>query len=167
MDLKKHIRSIPDYPKKGILFRDITTLIKNSEAFKYTNDKILEIAKNIGISGAAIHQRLRKLEKQNLILGSSIKINHKVLGFTTMAYIGIFLDRATNNLSVVNQLKEIPEILECHYTTGDWSVLTKLLCKDNEDLMEILTKKIQTIKGVSRTETYISLDQQINRQITL
>ena len=102
---------------------------------------ILEIAKNIGISGAAIHQRLRKLEKQNLILGSSIKINHKVLGFTTMAYIGIFLDRATNNLSVVNQLKKIPEILECHYTTGDWSVLTKLLCKDNEDLMEILTKK--------------------------
>ena len=128
---------------------------------------ILEIAKNIGISGAAIHQRLRKLEKQNLILGSSIKINHKVLGFTTMTYVGIFLDRATNNLSVVNQLKEIPEILECHYTTGDWSVLTKLLCKDNEDLMEILTKKIQTIKGVSRTETYISLDQQINRQITL
>ena len=102
---------------------------------------ILEIAKNIGISGAAIHQRLRKLEKQNLIIGSSIKINHKVLGFTTMAYVGIFLDRATNNLSVVNQLKEIPEILECHYTTGDWSVLTKLLCKDNEDLMEILTKK--------------------------
>ena len=128
---------------------------------------ILEIAKNIGISGAAIHQRLRKLEKQNLILGSSIKINHKVLGLTTMAYIGIFLDRATNNLSVVNQLKEIPEILECHYTTGDWSVLTKLLCKDNEDLMEILTKKIQTIKGVSRTETYISLDQQINRQISV
>ena len=128
---------------------------------------ILEIAKNIGISGAAIHQRLRKLEKQNLILGSSIKINHKVLGFTTMTYVGIFLDRATNNLSVVNQLKEIPEILECHYTTGDWSVLAKLLCKDNEDLMEILTKKIQTIKGVSRTETYISLDQQINRQITL
>ena len=128
---------------------------------------ILEIAKNIGISGAAIHQRLRKLEKQNLILGSRIEINHKVLGYTTMAYIGIFLDRATNNLSVVNQLKEIPEILECHYTTGDWSVLTKLLCKDNEDLMEILTKKIQTIKGISRTETYISLDQQINRQITL
>ncbi|MCH1485348.1 MAG: Lrp/AsnC ligand binding domain-containing protein [Flavobacteriaceae bacterium] len=128
---------------------------------------ILEIAKNIGISGAAIHQRLRKLEKQNLILGSSIKINHKVLGFTTMAYVGIFLDRATNNLSVVNKLKEIPEILECHYTTGDWSVLTKLLCRDNEDLMEILTKKIQTIKGVSRTETYISLDQQINRQISV
>lgn len=128
---------------------------------------ILEIAKNIGISGAAIHQRLRKLESQNLIIGSSIIVNTKVLGFTTMAFIGIFLDKATSNKTVVNQLKEIPEILECHYTTGDWSVLAKLICKDNEDLMEILTKKIQTIQGVSRTETYISLEQQINRQISL
>ena len=128
---------------------------------------ILEIAKNIGISGAAIHQRLRKLESQNLIIGSSIIVNTKVLGFTTMAFIGIFLDKATSNKTVVNQLKEIPEILECHYTTGDWSVLAKLICKDNEDLMEILTKKIQTIHGVSRTETYISLEQQINRQIRL
>ena len=128
---------------------------------------ILEIAKNIGISGAAIHQRLRKLEKQNLIIGSSIKVNTKILGYTTMAFIGIFLDRATNNKTVVNQLNEIKEILECHYTTGDWSVLAKLICKDNEDLMQILTKKIQTIKGVARTETYISLEQQINRQITL
>ena len=128
---------------------------------------ILEIAKKIGISGAAIHQRLRKLEKQNLIHSSSIKINPKILGFTTMAYIGIFLDRATNNKIVVNQLKEIPEILECHYTTGDWRMLTKLLCRDNEDLMKILTKKIQTIKGVSRTETYISLEQQIDRQISI
>ena len=128
---------------------------------------ILEIAKNIGISGAAIHQRLRKLEKQNLIIGSSIKVNTKILGYTTMAFIGIFLDRATNNKTVVNELKEIKEILECHYTTGDWSILAKLICKDNEDLMEILTKKIQTINGVARTETYISLEQQISRQITL
>ena len=128
---------------------------------------ILEIAKNIGISGAAIHQRLRKLEKNNLIIGSSIKVNTKILGYTTMAFIGIFLDRATNNKTVVNQLKEIKEILECHYTTGDWSILAKLICKDNEDLMEILTKEIQTINGVARTETYISLEQQISRQITL
>lgn len=134
-----------------------------------TNSRIpiLEIAKKIGISGAAIHQRLRKLEKQNLIHSSSIKINSKILGFTTMAYIGIFLDRAANNKIVVNKLKEIPEILECHYTTGDWSMLTKLLCRDNEDLMKILTKKIQIIKGVSRTETYISLEQQIDRQISI
>ena len=126
---------------------------------------ILEIAKKIGVSGAAIHQRLRKLEKQNLIKGSTINLNTKILGYTTTAFIGIYLDKATNNNAVVNQLKKIPEILECHYTTGDWSILTKILCKDNQDLMEILTKKIQVIKGVARTETYISLEQQINRQI--
>ena len=145
----------------GIDKRILKMLMENSRR------PILEIAKNIGISGAAIHQRLRKLESQNLIIGSSIIVNTKVLGFTTMAFIGIFLDKATNNKTVVNQLEEIPEILECHYTTGDWSVLAKLICKDNEDLMEILTKKIQTIQGVSRTETYISLEQQINRQISL
>ena len=83
-----------------------------------------------------------------------------------MAFIGVFLDKAANNKIVVNELKKIPEILECHYTTGDWSVLAKLICKDNEDLMIILTNKIQKIEGVSRTETYISLDQQINRQIS-
>tara|TARA_Y100000991_G_scaffold16649_1_gene11045 strand:+ start:13 stop:477 length:465 start_codon:yes stop_codon:yes gene_type:complete len=126
---------------------------------------ILEIAKKIGISGAAIHQRLRKLEKSKLINGSSISIDPKVLGYNTMAYIGIFLDRATNNKTVVTELAKIKEVIECHYTTGDWSILTKILCKDNQDLMEILTKKIQVIKGVARTETYISLEQQINRQI--
>jgi len=128
---------------------------------------ILQIAKNIGISGAAIHQRLRKLEAQNLILGSQIKINTKILGYTTMAFIGVFLDKAAKNKIVVNELKKIPEILECHYTTGDWSILAKLVCKDNEDLMKILTNKIQKIEGVSRTETYISLDQQIKRQISI
>ena len=155
-NLKKDILKLDGIDKKILKM-----LIENSRR------PILEIAKNIGISGAAIHQRLRKLESQNLIIGSSIIVNTKVLGFTTMAFIGIFLDKATSNKTVVNQLKEIPEILECHYTTGDWSVLAKLICKDNEDLMEILTKKIQTIQGVSRTETYISLEQQINRQISL
>ena len=154
--LKKDILKLDGIDKKILKM-----LMENSRR------PILEIAKNIGISGAAIHQRLRKLESQNLIIGSSIIVNTKVLGFTTMAFIGIFLDKATSNKTVVNQLKEIPEILECHYTTGDWSVLVKLICKDNEDLMEILTKKIQTIQGVSRTETYISLEQQINRQISL
>lgn len=145
----------------GIDKHIIKMLIENSRR------PILEIAKSIGISGAAIHQRLRKLEKANMILGSSIKVNTKILGFTTMAFIGIYLDKAVSNKNVVSRLREIPEITECHYTTGDWSVLVKLHCKDNEDLMKILTKKIQTIKGVSRTETYISLEQQIDRQISV
>ena len=128
---------------------------------------ILEIARKVGISGAAIHQRLRKLETSGLISGSKFIINPKILGYTTMACIGIYLDKAMRNPEAVKQLREIPEVLECHYTTGNWSILVKILCKDNEHLMNLLNHKIQTIEGVSRTETFISLNQQIDRQISI
>ncbi|MCX2718226.1 Lrp/AsnC family transcriptional regulator [Lentiprolixibacter aurantiacus] len=128
---------------------------------------ILEIARDIGISGAAIHQRLRKLEKSGLISGSKFVINPRVLGYRTMAYIGIYLDKAMSNPKAVKELEKIPEVLECHYTTGDWSILIKVLCRDNEHLMLLLNKKIQQIEGVSRTETFISLAQQIDRQISI
>lgn len=128
---------------------------------------VLEIARKIGISGAAIHQRMRKLESSGLIIGSKFIINPKVLGYTTMAYIGIYLDKAMSNPLAVKELKKIPEVLECHYTTGNWSILIKVLCRDNEHLMHVLNRDIQRIEGVSRTETFISLDQQIDRQITI
>ena len=115
----------------------------------------------------AIHQRLRKLEKSRLISGSKLVVNPKVLGYSTMAYIGIYLDKAMSNPVAVKELEKIPEVLECHYTTGDWSILIKVLCKDNEHLMQVLNKKIQQIEGVSRTETFISLAQQIDRQISI
>ncbi|HSP82630.1 MAG TPA: Lrp/AsnC ligand binding domain-containing protein [Gillisia sp.] len=126
---------------------------------------ILEIARNLGISGAAIHQRLRKLEKAGLIEGSKLVINPRVLGYTTLAFVGVYLDKAVSNPSAVKKLREIPEVLECHYTTGNWSIFLKILCRDNEHLMNVLNKNIQAIEGVSRTETFISLDQQIQRQI--
>ncbi|RAJ18110.1 Lrp/AsnC family transcriptional regulator [Olleya aquimaris] len=128
---------------------------------------VLEIARQVGISGAAIHQRLRKLEKSKLISGSKFVINPKVLGYTTMAFVGIYLDKAISNPEAVKQLKKIPEVLECHYTTGNWSILIKILCKDNAHLMHLLNSEIQSIEGVSRTETFISLDQQIERQIKI
>ena len=128
---------------------------------------ILQIANKIGISGAAIHQRLRKLEDAGVISGSRFTINHKVLGYKTMAFIGIYLEKAASNAEAVKELKKIPEVLECHYTTGNWSILIKIICNDNEHLMHLLNKKIQPIDGVSRTETFISLEQQIERQIQL
>ena len=128
---------------------------------------ILEIARNVGISGAAIHQRLRKLEKSGLLSGSKFIVNPKVLGYSTMAYVGIYLDKAMSNPEAVKQLQKIPEVLECHYTTGHWSVFIKILAKDNEHLMHVLNKEIQSITGVSRTETFISLQQQIDRQIKI
>lgn len=128
---------------------------------------ILKIANEIGISGAAIHQRLRKLEQNDVIEGSKFIINTKTLGFNTLAFVGIFLDKASQNPEVVKKLKAIPEVLECHYTTGNWSILIKIICMDNENLMHLLNSKIQPIDGISRTETFISLEQQIQRQIQL
>lgn len=128
---------------------------------------VLEIARTVGISGAAIHQRLRKLEKSGVLVGSKFIVNPRVLGHSTMAYIGIYLDKAMSNPYAVKELEKIPEVLECHYTTGNWSILIKVLCRDNKHLMHLLNKKIQQIEGVSRTETFISLDQQINRQIEI
>jgi Lrp/AsnC family transcriptional regulator, regulator for asnA, asnC and gidA len=162
--------------------------ILNTQSMKLTNEKavidgidkeilrclmrdartpILEIARKVGVSGAAIHQRIRKLEAAALFSGSKVVINPKALGYTTLAFIGIYLDKAARNAEAVKALHEIPEVLECHYTTGNWSMLIKILCKDNEHLMKVLNHHIQTIEGVSRTETFISLNQQIDRQISL
>lgn len=128
---------------------------------------VLSIAREVGISGAAIHQRLRKLEKSKLIGGYKMMINPKALGYTTAAFIGIFLDSASLYSSAIKRLKEIPEVVESYYTTGNYAIFIKVLCKNNEDLMHLLNEDIQTIKGVSRTETFISLDQQIDRQISI
>ena len=128
---------------------------------------ILEIAKNIGITGAAVHQRLRKLEKSGLIEGSKMMLDARLLGYKTMAFVGVYLDKAVSNPQAVKQLSEIPEVIECHYTTGNWSIFLKILCRDNEHLMHVLNKDIQAIDGVSRTETFISLNQQIDRQIKI
>lgn len=128
---------------------------------------ILKIARDVGISGAAIHQRLRKLEKSGLLTGSKFVLNAKVLGFKTLAFVGIFLDNSTRYKEAIKRLKEIPEVTESHYTTGNYGIFIKLLCKDNEHLMQVLNNRIQKINGVARTETFISLDQQIDRQIKI
>lgn len=145
----------------GIDKKIIRTLIKDART------PILSIARDVGISGAAIHQRLRKLEKTNLIDGYQMMINPKSLGYATTAFIGICLENSAVLSSVIKRLKEVPEVLESHYTTGNFSVFIKLLCKNNEDLMKLLDTKIKTIKGVSKFETVISLQQQIDRQIQL
>jgi Lrp/AsnC family transcriptional regulator, regulator for asnA, asnC and gidA len=134
---------------------------------KDARKSINEIAKTAGISGAAVHQRLKKLENSGLITSSQIVLNPKILGYKTTAFIGIYLDKAMRNPEAVKQLEKIPEVIECHYTTGNWSVLIKILCEDNEHLMSLLNQRIQPIEGVSRTETFISLNQQIKRQIQL
>lgn len=128
---------------------------------------VQEIARQLNLSGSAVHQRIKKLEDADLIKGSFLKLNPSSLGYSTTAYIGVYLDKAMRNPEAVSQLRKIPEVVECHYTTGNWSILIKILCKNNEHLMQLLNHKIQSIEGVSRTETFISLHQQIDRQINI
>jgi len=149
--------------KKALLDGIDKIIIKH--LLKEARTPIQILSNACGISGAAIHQRLKKLENSGVVSGSQIILNPKILGFNTVAFIGIYLDKAIRNPEAVRQLKIIPEVIECHYTTGNWSIFVKLLCRDNEHLMQLLNKNIQTINGVSRTETFISLQEQISRQI--
>ncbi len=127
----------------------------------------LEIARECNVSGAAIHQRIQKLTENGIIAGSEYIIDPHKIGFHTCAYIGIFLEKASMYESVVKELEQIPEITECNYTTGNYSIFIKIFAKTNEHLKNILVDKLQSISGVSRTETFISLEEKIKRQLPI
>ena len=125
----------------------------------------LEVARECNVSGAAIHQRVQRLIKLGVISGSQFIVEPKKLGYNTCAYIGIFLENASLFNDVSEKLVKIPEITQCHYTTGQYSMFIKVYARDNEHLRDILAGKIQSIKGISRTETFISLDVLVSRQL--
>ena len=124
-----------------------------------------DVAAECGVSRAAIHQRVQRLIEIGVILGSSFNINPKSLGYTTCTYVGITLERGNMYRDVSQQIAMIPEVVECHYTTGSYTMLIKLYAKDNEQLMELLNDKLQNINGVVSTETLISLEQSIKREV--
>ncbi len=126
-----------------------------------------DTATECGVSRAAIHQRIQRMIDLNVITGSGYNVNPKVLGFRTCTFVGVNLERGAMYRDVVPQLEKIPEIVECHFTTGPYTMLIKLFARDNEHLMELLNDKIQTIEGVTGTETLISLDHSIHREIPI
>ena len=126
-----------------------------------------DVAAECGVSRAAIHQRVQRLIEMNVIIGSGYHINPKSLGYTTCTYVGIRLEKGSMYKTVVDELKKIPEIVECQYTTGPYSMLIKLFALDIEQLMDLLNNKIQGIQGVDSTETLISLDQSIKKEIPI
>ncbi len=127
----------------------------------------LEVARECHVSGAAIHQRVQRLTRMGIISGSQFTIEPKKLGYHTSAYIGIFLDNAALFHDVSEKLKKIPEIIQCHYTTGQYAMFVKVFTMDNEHLRKVLSEKIQSITGVARTETFISLDVIVDRQLPI
>ena len=126
-----------------------------------------DVAAQCGVSRAAIHQRVQRLIDMNVIVGSGYHVNPGSLGYNTCTYIGITLEKGSMYSSVVSEFEKIPEIVECHYTTGPYSMLVKLYARDNEQLMDLLNNKIQGIQGVDSTETLISLDQSIKKEVPI
>ena len=127
----------------------------------------LEVARECNVSGAAIHQRVQKLTRIGVITGSKFTIEPKKIGYNTCAYMGIFLEQASLYNDVLQELKKIPEITQCHFTTGNYSVFIKIFAQDNEHLKTIMSDKIQLISGIARTETFISLEEGFNRSIPI
>lgn len=124
----------------------------------------LEIARECGISGAAIHQRIRKLEDSGVIMGSRMTVSPKMLGFDVCAFIAIRIQDPQMNISVVEKLKHIPEIVECHFITGTYNMMIKLYCVDNDHLMQTIFDEILRVQGISTTQTYISLSESFQRE---
>ena len=124
-----------------------------------------DVAVECGVSRAAIHQRIQRLIDMKVITGSGYNVNPKMLGYTTCTYIGVNLERGAMYREVVPQIEKIPEVVECHFTTGPYTMLVKLYSRDNEHLMDLLNNHIQEIHGVISTETLISLEQSINRTV--
>ncbi|MDR3272197.1 MAG: Lrp/AsnC ligand binding domain-containing protein [Flavobacteriaceae bacterium] len=125
---------------------------------------IAKIAKKVGVSSTAIHQRIKKMEAHRIVLNAVTPLNYKVLGYKTTAYVGVFLDKSAHYKDAINAMEKIMEITEAHFTTGNYAIFIKILCRDNDHLMQVL-RKIQEINGIDRTETIISLEQSISRQI--
>lgn len=126
----------------------------------------LEIARACDVSGAAIHQRVQKLTSMGVIQGSELLINPSSVGYDTCAYIGFFLKDPSQFNHVVEELKKIPEVVECHFTTGQYDMFIKLYARNNDHLLHIIHEKLQHL-GLSRTESLISFKEVFKRQIPI
>ncbi len=128
----------------------------------------LEIARECNVSGAAIHQRIQKLKKMDIIKGSEFIINTSQMGYKTCAFVGILISDISKLEEITNKLSKIPEIVECHFSTGKYSIFSKIYAKDNQHLLKIILEKIISIDGVEDTETLqISLEELFNRQLAV
>ncbi|MFZ1749711.1 MAG: Lrp/AsnC ligand binding domain-containing protein [Saprospiraceae bacterium] len=126
-----------------------------------------EIGKKLFVSPGTVHLRVKKLTDANLIKAVRADLNYAALGFDITAFLGIYLEKSHMYDGVKAELKKIPEVVDAHYTTGNYSIFAKVICRDTEHLREVLSKKLQAIKGIQRTETFISLEETLSRPLYL
>lgn len=153
----------------NILPRHIDELDQKILKLITTNARIpfLEVARECGVSGAAIHQRVQRLLNMGIVIGSEFIVSPEELGYNTCAFMGIHLEKASFHKEVVERLMQIPEIIECHYTTGQYAIFVKILAKTNKHLKQIIDDEFRNIEGISSTETFMSLEMEFRRQVPI
>lgn len=140
----------------------ILSILMEDASVPYT-----EIAKKLVVSGGTIHVRMKKMEELGVIRGSNLQINPQKVGFDITAFLGIYLEKGSQYKHAVEQLRQIKEVVELHYCTGTYSMFAKIICRDTNHLRQVLNEDIQSVSGIQRTETIISLEESIKRQIKL
>ena len=126
-----------------------------------------ELGKQLFVSAGTIHVRIKKLQEMGVISGMKFHVDLKKLGYDVIAFIGIYLEKSSLYDTVAKDLKKIPEIVRMNYTTGNYSIFAEIVCKDIAQLRTILHDELQKIKGIERTETFISLEESLNRGVTV
>jgi Lrp/AsnC family transcriptional regulator for asnA, asnC and gidA len=126
-----------------------------------------EVAKKVNVSQGTVHVRMAKMEEAGIIDKTSLRINYANLGYDITAFIGIYLEKSALYERVLAKLKDIPEIVNIHYTTGNYSMFVKIHCRDTNHLKEVLHDKMQQVEGIERTETMISLEESLDRSLRL
>jgi Lrp/AsnC family transcriptional regulator for asnA, asnC and gidA len=142
--------------------RKILALLIEDAKIPYT-----EIARKVHVSGGTVHVRMARLEELGIVKGATLKIDYQKLGYGVSAFLGIYLQKSSVYVSVVEQLREIPEVVSIHFTTGAYGVFARLVCRDTQHLRDVLHDRVQLIDGIERTETLISLEETLNRAIQL
>jgi Lrp/AsnC family transcriptional regulator for asnA, asnC and gidA len=144
------------------LDRQILSILMKDAKMPYT-----DIAKKLFVSGGTVHVRMRKLEQMGVVQEANLKVDYSQLGYDISAFIGIYLDKSSMYEQVIKSLKDIPEVVAAHYTTGNYAIFARVVCKDTQHLREVLSGKVQSINGIQRTETFISLEESIDRSINI
>jgi len=144
------------------LDKDILTILMEDGRTPYT-----EIGKKLFCSAATVHVRMKKLERLGIIKKQQLIVDYKTLGFDIAAFLGIFLTSSSMYETVAEELSKVPEMVGLHYTTGAYSMFAKIICRDTDHLMEVLHTKIQCVNGIQRTETLISLKENLDRPLQI
>jgi len=131
------------------------------------NISYAEMGKKLFVSAGTIHVRIKKLQDNGIISGMKFQVDLKKMGYDVIAFIGIYLEKSSLYDTVARDLKKIPEIVRMNYTTGNYSIFAEIVCKDIGQLRSILHDELQKIKGIERTETFISLEESLNRSVTV